>query len=139
MPDAAAARPLPQPSALTAPFWAAAARERLVRQVCDRCGTNVFTPQVACPACWSEALTWTPSAGRGAVYSYTVVHRAPVPGFDPPYVLGVVDLQEGWSMLTNIVDVDRREVTVGMPVEVAWLRASEAITLPVFRPSPVAA
>ena len=60
---------LPTPSPLTEPFWSGAADRQLVRQVCDDCGTNLFTPRIACPACQSEALTWQRSDGLGTVYS----------------------------------------------------------------------
>jgi len=84
--------PHPEPTELTAPFWAAANEHRLIRPVCDRCGKSFFTPQIACPACMSEAWTWTPSQGVGTVYSCTSVHRAPQEGFEVPYVVAIVDL-----------------------------------------------
>ena len=74
------------------------------------------------------------SSGRGAVYSYTVVHRPPRPAFTAPYVVAIVELEEGWHLLTNLVDVAPEAVTVGMPVEVAFRALSDAITLPYFRP-----
>ena len=97
-------RPRPTPSELTAPFWAAARERRLVRPRCNSCGRSFFTPQVACPVCLSEDWSYVDSAGRGTVYSFTVVHRAPSPALSAPYVLAVVELiDEGWSMLTNVV------------------------------------
>jgi uncharacterized OB-fold protein len=121
-------------SALTEPFWDAAARAELVRQVCDRCGQSFFTPRLACPRCLSEAWTWTQSSGRGELYSFTVCHRAPQPGFDIPYVLAIIDLEEGWSMLSNVVDCDAADLQLGAQVEVRWLRLEGGLTLPVFRP-----
>jgi uncharacterized OB-fold protein len=130
----AAARPRPEPSELTAEFWAAARRHELVRPRCHSCGTSFFTPQIACPACLSEDWSYTPSSGRGTVYSATVVHRAPFPGLQTPYQVGIVDLEEGWSMLTNIVDSDAAPVAIGTPVEVAFVDVDAELTLPAFRP-----
>lgn len=127
-------RPRPQPSALTAPFWAAARDHVLVRPLCRACGTSFFTPQIACPACLSEEWSYEPSSGRGTVYSATVVHRAPLAGFDPPYQVGIVDLEEGWSMLGNLLDGPRRPTPIGTEVEVAWIEVDADLTLPVFGP-----
>lgn len=94
---------VPEHGPLTAPFWEAAARGELVRPVCGDCGRSFFTPQVCCPFCLSEMWSYVPSSGRGVVYSATVAHRAPLPGFEAPYQVAIVDLQEeGWHMLCNL-------------------------------------
>ena len=116
-------------SALTADFWAAAARRELVRPVCRDCGRSFFTPQVACPTCLSENWTYERSSGRGAVYSSTVVHKAPSPGFTVPFGLGVVDLEEGWSMLATLVGAPLPQI--GRPVEVTWIER-DGRTQPAF-------
>lgn len=136
-----ATRPLPAPSELTAGFWDSARHGRLVRPVCSACGRSHFTPQVACPHCWSTDWRYEPSAGTGTVYSHTVVHRPPGPGFDPPYVLAIVDLDadrsgDGWSMLTNIVGCDVHEVHIGQRVAVCFDELTPEITLPAFAPVP---
>jgi uncharacterized OB-fold protein len=136
---AEASRFRPTPSELTQPFWHAAARRELVRPLCSNCGRSFFTPQICCPRCLSEEWTWAPSTGVGTVYSYTVCHRAPEPGFDPPYVLAIVDLDEGWHMLSNVVGCEPAGVSLGMRVRVAWHRLDDEIVLPVFEPSDVAA
>lgn len=132
----AALRPRPDPSPLTAPFWDAAAERRLVRPYCSACDHSFFTPQIACPRCLSTEWEYRESSGRGTVYSATVVHRAPYPGFTSPYHVAIVDLEEGWQMLTNIVDVagdPAQAVPIGTPVTVDWLPLDERIVLPVFR------
>jgi uncharacterized OB-fold protein len=68
------------------------------------------------------------------VYSYTVVWRPQTPAFEVPYVIAIVDLDDGYQMLTNIVDTDPSQVHVGMPVEVDFWDASNEIALPYFRP-----
>ncbi len=137
--ETAALRPRPEPSELTEPFWAAARERRLVRPYCAACDRSFFTPQIACPRCLSTEWEYRESSGRGTVYSATVVHRAPYPGFTSPYHVAIVDLEEGWSMLTNVVDVGPPSrgtpVPIGAAVTVAWLPLDERIVLPVFRPT----
>lgn len=127
-------RPRPAPSELTAPYWEHAARRELVRPLCEDCGRSFFTPQVACPRCLSEAWTWAASSGRGVVYSHSVCHRGPEAGFETPYVLAVVDVEEGWTMLTNVVGCPPADVTIGMAVRVTWMDLGEGVLLPVFEP-----
>lgn len=135
-----ALRPRPDPSPLTEPFWAAARERRLVRPYCGACDQSFFTPQLACPRCLSTEWEYRESSGRGTVYSATVVHRAPYPGFTSPYHVAIVDLDEGWSMLSNLVGPAVTEcpdpaepVPIGTPVVVDWLPLDERIVLPVFR------
>jgi uncharacterized OB-fold protein len=92
--------------ALTDEFWAACRNRVLVRPVCGHCGTNFFTPQWCCPSCHSESWSYVPSNGLGTVYSFTVVHRAPTEDFATPYVLAVVQMDEGWNLMTRIVSDD---------------------------------
>lgn len=128
-------RPLPAASDLTRPFWEAAASHVLVRPFCDGCARSFFPPQVCCPACLSEDWRWEASAGRGTVYSHTTISRAPFPGFDVPYVLAVVDLEDGFSLLTNVVGAEPAVVGIGMRVRVDWERTA-GWTFPVFVPDP---
>jgi len=76
------------------------------------------------------------SKGRGRVYSYVVYHRAYHPGFekDVPYVVALVELDEGPRLLTNIIGITPEEVTCDMPVEVEWEDIGEGGCLPKFRP-----
>lgn len=136
-----ALRPRPDPSPLTEPFWAAARERRLVRPYCPACDRSFFTPQIACPRCLSTAWEYRESSGRGTVYSATVVHRAPYPGFTSPYHVAIVDLDEGWQMLSNVVgdaadasaEAGTTAVPIGTRVVVDWLPLDERIVLPVFR------
>jgi uncharacterized OB-fold protein len=113
-------RPVPEPTPVSAPFWEAASRGRLVVQRCRECGTYEWTPQVACSRCLTETLDWAPMSGRGTVYSFSIVHRPQTPAFRAPYVVAIVELEEGVRMLTDLVDVDPAHVAVGQPVEVAF-------------------
>jgi uncharacterized OB-fold protein len=64
----------------------------------------------------------------------TTVHRAPVPGVETPYVVVVVELEEGWHMLSNVVGCAPEQVRIGMPVRVEFVDVSDDVSLPVFRP-----
>jgi len=127
-------RPLPHPTPVTAPFWEGCRRGELLVQRCRDCGRYVFFPQAACTNCFSENLEWVRGSGRGTVYTFAVMYRAQTPAFEIPYVVAVVELEEGYYMSTNIIGCDPEAVAIGMPVEVAFERASEEITLPKFRP-----
>jgi uncharacterized OB-fold protein len=126
--------PLPRPTALSRPHWDGCKEGRLRVQRCRDCGHFVFIPHPSCTRCYADALEWVDSTGRGSVYSYTVVHRAPRPAFETPYVVAIVALDEGWHMLTNLVDVAPEDVEVGMAVEVSFRPVSDEITLPYFAP-----
>ena len=133
---AVAEHPLPNPDAATEPYWAAAREHRLVMPHCKDCGYYHFYPRTLCPRCSSARLAWTDCSGRGVVYSFTVVHRAPSPTFASavPYVVAAVKLDEGPNLMTNIVGCAPDAVRIGMPVRVTFHRASDEITLPVFEP-----
>ena len=128
-------RPHPHISSLTEPFWSACSEHRLTVQQCAACGTRFFTPQPACTNCQSFAWTWVESPGVGTVYTFTVVHRAAGPGFEVPYVLAAVDLDDGWTILTHIVDCAPAEVAIGQRVAVRFVEISDALTLPCFTPA----
>jgi len=118
---------------ITRPFWEAAAQHKLVRPVCDDCGTNFFIPQIACTKCHSEAWTYRESSGHGTVSSFTVVHRAPTSDHQPPYIVAVIDFEEGWYMMSNIVDCPHESVRIGQRVVVDFQRRADGVILPVFR------
>lgn len=124
--------PLPCPTALSRPHWDGCARGELLVQCCADCGRRVFPPQPVCTACFSERVGWERSSGRGLIYSFTVVHRPPRPEFEVPYVIVIVELEEGWHMLSNLLDCDPDAVAVGDPVEVSF-ETRAGMVLPMFR------
>jgi uncharacterized OB-fold protein len=125
-------RPVPVPSALTEPFWAAAARGELVVPQCSACGLRFFVPEPACPRCFSDTWEYTTTSGRGTVYSVTVVHRTPGAGFETPFALAIVDLDDGPALLTHVIGCDPAKVEIGMPVRVEFRRLTDEIVLPYF-------
>lgn len=127
--------PLPRPSRVSATHWAAAEIGRLTVQRCDRCDRFVFNPAETCPYCLSGELTWRISSGRGVIHTMTTVYRAPTSGVRTPYVVAVIELEEGWFMLSNIVNCPPERATIGMPVSVTFLPVEAGIGLPLFRPA----
>ena len=94
--------------ALTKPVWDAAAEGKLLIQRCGSCGKGVFYPRAICPHCWSEDLTWEEASGEGRLKSFSVVHKPGHAGWLPatPYVVGLVELAEGPTMLSYIHSVE---------------------------------
>ena len=128
-------KPLPKPTATSRPFWDAAKRHQLHLQRCGECGSFIYYPRDRCPKCLSERLEWTPVSGRGKLYSYTVVRRASTRSFaDKPYVLAIVELDEGVRMTTNI-EAPPESVKIGMPVTVYFDDVTPDKTLVKFKPA----
>jgi hypothetical protein len=129
--------PLPEPSIETEKFWSAVQERRLVMPKCEACGTVNFPPRVACEACTKADFTWTEMSGRGKVYSYTVYHRVYHPAFKEkvPYVVAVVELEEGPRIISNIVGVPLAEVTCDMPVAVMYDEVRDGYLIPKFTPA----
>jgi hypothetical protein len=79
-------------------------------------------------------LEWVVSKGRGTIYSFSVIRRASDSGIRTPYVLALVDLEEGPRLMTHIIECELDTVAVDMPVEVRFEALTEEISLPVFAP-----
>lgn len=112
------------------PYWEAAGQGRLVLRKCNSCGKVHHYPRTICPYCHSSDTAFVEASGRGEIYSYSVTRQA-----KPPYVIAYVLLEEGVSMLTNIVDCDPESLSIGQKVKVRFLDAGEGRALPVFAPA----
>ena len=130
-------RPEPPVSEVSQPFWDATREHRLVVQWCRDCDRPVFYPREVCPTCLGDDLDWRESAGTGTVHAITVEHRPQNPQVAGrvPYAIALVEVAEGWRMLTNVVDCDPLTVTVGSPVAVTWEPLSDGRNLPLFSPT----
>lgn len=129
-------KPLPSPDPVTAPYWNAAAERRFVLPRCEDCGRHHFYPRSVCPHCGSSQLAWVEVSGRGEVYSYTVIHRAPSAAFAPdvPYAVALIALEEGPHLMSHVVGCAPGEVRIGLPVQVDFRDAGDGVLLPVFAP-----
>ncbi len=129
-------RPQPNPDPATAPYWTGASQRQLVMPQCEACEAFHFYPRTLCPHCGSQAIRWSPVSGFGSIYSMTVVHRAPSPAFEGlvPYVVGLVALDEGPHLMSNIVNCEPADVHIGQKVLATFLELSDGVALPVFEP-----
>lgn len=128
-------RPLPRPDPVSAPYWEAAARGELVVQECPECGHRQFYPRSVCTACAADP-GWITCSGRGTVHTFTVIRQNHAQPFkdELPYVVAIVDLEEGPRMMGNVTGCDPDDVGIGMPVEVYFVPADGGVAVPFWRP-----
>ena len=129
-------KPLPHPNEVSQPFWDAAKQHELQIQRCNACGIYIFYPREACSECLAADLIWIPVSGRGRLYSYTIAQAPTHPAFadDVPYVIAIIELEEGPHITTNLVGCPIEDVTIGIPVVAAFEDVSAEMTLVKFRP-----
>lgn len=118
------AKPVPQPSELSKPYWDAAAEGHLVLQRCAACGKVRHYPRLLCDSCYCDAVEWIHASGRGKVHSWTVAHHAFHPAFagELPYTLVTVDLEEGVRALGHWHG--GAAPAIGQPVQGAFDRSN---------------
>lgn len=126
--------PVPAVTTETRPYWDAARDGKLLLQRCATCRQVRFYPRALCPACWSDDVQWVEASGRGRVHSFTVIHRPPAPAFAArvPYVVALIDLEEGPRMMANVVGDDARQVAIGDRVRVTFERRAGDVAVPQF-------
>ncbi len=117
------------------PFWEGALSGELRYVRCASCGQPDFPAAPHCRFCLKDALQWQVSAGHGSLYSYTIVWRPVTPDFTTPYAPAVVDLDEGYSMMTNLIGLDTDEIRVDMRLTVVFEKLAGGLALPYFRPA----
>jgi uncharacterized OB-fold protein len=123
--------PVPIPTALTEPFYAAAAEGRLLIQRCPATGKAQWYPRAHSIHDIRADPEWLEVSGKGEVYTYSVVARGPFDDVEAPYVFAIVELEEGVRLATNIVGVDPADVRIGLPVQVTFQKRGD-VTLPMF-------
>lgn len=125
-------RTQPTRSPLTEPWFEACNRGELLIQRCKDCGAYQFYPRTLCTQCDSTSLEWVAAQGTASIASYTVVRHAVSPAFEVPYVVALVDLEEGPRLMTNIVNTDPDSLEIGMPVTLGFERWDDDTSMPVF-------
>jgi uncharacterized OB-fold protein len=130
-------RPLPKPTATSAPFWEAAHCGELKLQYCTHCQAFQHYPRTLCANCWNDDIEWRHCSGRGHVHSFSIcnVHGLPSVTEDAPNIVAIIELQEGVRMTTNIVRCAPGDVAIGMEVEAEFQPVSDDYTLITFRPT----
>jgi uncharacterized OB-fold protein len=129
-------KPLPATDAISASFFEAASQGRLLFQQCAECGHRQFYPRGLCTSCGATP-EWAEASGRGTIHTFTVVRQY---GAEPykselPYVVAVIELDEGVRMMGNVTGIDPDEIRIGLSVEAYALLAEEKIAIPYWRPA----
>jgi uncharacterized OB-fold protein len=128
-------KPLPQPDDVNRAYWSAGAEGRLVVQRCPHCSHVQFYPRALCTQCGDEP-EWMDCSGRGTVHTFTIIRQMGMRPFrdELPYVVAMVELDEGPLIMGNVTDCDPEAVRIGLPVEVHFVRAADEIGVPYWRP-----
>jgi uncharacterized protein len=113
----------------TQAFWDAATQGKLLYKKCAACGEPHFYPRNHCPFCFSDKVEWAEASGRGTIYTYSIMRRAPV-----PYAIAYVELAEGPRIMTNIVDCDLDTITIGQAVRLVFKPSEGGPPVPMFTP-----
>lgn len=122
--------PAPVVTAETQKFWDAARAGRFTIPVCTACGEAHWYPRAICPFCDSDKVEWRDAAGKGTIYTFSVMRRA-----KEPYTIAYVTLAEGPTMLTNIVGCDPNALRISQPVAVVFGESDNGPPVPIFRPT----
>jgi uncharacterized protein len=122
--------PAPSVSPENKPFFDAATNGKLLIKKCSACGEHHYYPRPLCPHCFSDQTTWVEAAGKGTVYSYSVMRR----GSPVQYAIAYVTLTEGVTMLTNLVDCDLDAIRIGQAVRVVFKPTEGGPSVPMFTP-----
>jgi uncharacterized OB-fold protein len=125
-------RKIPDPMRLpeTQPYWAAANEGRLLVKACRACGQVHHYPRDICPFCLSADTVWQDASGHGTIYSFSTMGKG-----DAAYTLAFVTLQEGVTMMTNLVDCDVAKVAIGDAVRVVFQTSQGGQAVPMFTPA----
>ncbi|MBM84645.1 MAG: DNA-binding protein [Rhodospirillaceae bacterium] len=118
--------PIPNPE--TQAFWDAAREGIFTLRWCNSCNKTHWYPRAVCPHCMSSNTEWRKASGRGTIYTFSITRRA-----NPPYAIAYVTLEEGPTMITNIVDCDFDDVMVGQKVELVFRDSVNGQAVPMFR------
>jgi len=127
-------KPVPRPSAESLPYWEGAREKKLLLQHCRSCGEFWFPPSARCRHCLSHNFAWEEVSGQGRIYSFVVYHRHYHPAFEDelPYVVAIIELDEGPRLLSNIVGGPSQDVRCDLPVRAVFEDGGHGTTIPKF-------
>lgn len=117
-------------------YWEGGREGELRFLACRACDHLIHPPAPVCPSCLGRDCEVRAVSGRGEVHTFTINHHPWVPGFDPPYVVAIVELEEqvGLRLMTNIIECEVGDVEIGMSVEVRFEELDDGAFLPLFTP-----
>ena len=125
----------PPTSEASEPFWEATKEKRFLIQRCDACDSTIFYPREVCPSCLSsESLSWAESQGDGKIYAASVQEKPAHPFLADrvPYVVALVELDDGIRLMSNVINCAPYDATVGRTVKLTWEPLSDGRHLPQF-------
>jgi uncharacterized OB-fold protein len=127
-------RIIPKPTPETQHYWDGAKEGELRLQQCNSCDKTYFPPRAFCPECGSRDVKVTKASGKGRLYSY-IINHLPSPGFDGPFAVAIVELEEGPRLMSNILECPQtpEALQLDMPLEVTFEKLNDEITLPQFK------
>ena len=127
-----AARPAPEPTIDSKPYWDGLKERRLLLQQCGDCGLVRHYPRPMCDACHSLEVRWIESSRQGRLYAWTEVHHPFVPGFreEIPYVMATVELQEGVRLQCQMLGAEAAGLRLDLPVEIIFREVQDGLVLP---------
>jgi len=129
-------KPLPKPSKWSQPFWDNSKEGKLTLKKCKDCGHIDHPPYMYCTNCHGDDSEWIEASGKGVLVAYAInSYMVPFPFWDDmPYVVAMIDLEEGVRMISNVVECDQDNLENGMDLEVVFDKVSDDFTLPKWRP-----
>jgi uncharacterized OB-fold protein len=136
-PETTYAKPLPEPTEVSKPFWEAARQHKLLLQRSRKTGRFIYYPRSVSPFGPDDELEWEQASGRGTVYSYTVARRPTAPQWanEGPLIIAIVALEEGPHMTANLREIEPDTVRIGMAVEAVFEDVTPEVTLVQFGPA----
>ncbi len=128
--SAAEKYPAPEPNPETEPFWAAARDGKLMLKRCTECNELHYYPRTICPFCFSDETDWVEASGTGTIYTYSVMRRVP-----SPYAIAYVTLDEGVTLMSNVVDHDFDDLRIGQRVKLVFKESASGQPIAMFTPA----
>jgi uncharacterized OB-fold protein len=128
--------PLPVITTLSKEYWDGCKENKLLYQHCRDCDEVIFFPKYLCPNCMGHNLEWLESKGKGKIVTFTVTYESAPPAFmaEMPYAVAIIEMDEGYRIMSNIIECDFDTLECEMPVEVVFDPVTPEVTLPKFKP-----
>jgi uncharacterized OB-fold protein len=129
------AGPLPKATPETKPYWEGLRQKKLMLPRCTACTKAHFYPRPFCPHCGGRKIEWFQASGKGKLFTFVINHRPPPSMGKEPYVIAVIELDEGPRLMSNLVGVapDPEKIRCDSPVEIEYVAVTPEVTLPKFR------
>jgi len=131
--------PMPVPTPVTRPFWDGLRQHKVRLQYSPSSDRWVFYPRILTPRSLVDDLEWREVSGAGSLYTFTIARKPTAPPWadSVPQLLAVVELDEGPRLTTELVNVDPKDIKVGMRLRPVFCdQPNPEITLLRYEPMP---